>query len=76
VVDAVPATALDEHDARVGQDAQMLHDREPAQFGQLAGQGTCRGRGVAEQVEQAAAPRAGQGAPQIRLCGIRLSHPR
>jgi len=37
VVDTVPAAALDEHDARVDQDAKMLHDREPAQLGQLAG---------------------------------------
>jgi len=76
VVNAVSATALDDHDARAGQDAEMLHDREPAQLGQLAGQGTRRRRGVPEQVKQAAAPRAGQGAPQIRFCGIGLSHPR
>jgi hypothetical protein len=53
--------------------AQVLHDREPAQLGQLAGQGASRRRGVAKQVQQAAAPRAGQGAPQIRFCGIGLS---
>ena len=75
MVDAVPAAALDDHDARVGQDAKMLHNREPAQLGQLAGQGAGGRRGVPEQVKQAAAPRAGQGAPQIGFCGIGLSRP-
>ena len=76
MVDAVPATALDNHDACVGQDAQVLHYRETAQLWQLAGQGTGRRRGVPEQVKQASAPRAGQGTPQIRFCGIGPSRPR
>ena len=50
MVDTVPAAALDDHDARVGQDAQVLHDREPAQLWQLAGQGTGRRRRVPEQI--------------------------
>jgi hypothetical protein len=53
----------------------MLHDREPAQLGQLASQSTSRRRGIPEQVKQAATPRAGQSAPQIRFRGADLSYP-
>src|SRR6266571_1157973 len=58
VVDAVASAALGDHYARVGQHPQVLHDREPAEFGYLLSQGAGRGGCLPEQVEQPAAPRA------------------
>ena len=49
VVEPVSAPALDEHDSGVGQDPEMLHDREPAEFRDLPGQRAGGRRAVPEQ---------------------------